>query len=179
MAGEVADSPPVTSAPPARQDVGFDLDARTELEHFLDFHRATVHHKLAGLADDDAWRRFVPSLTTAAGVVKHLTCVEQYWFRTVLAGTSGPPLPWTHDPDADMARGDGETVESLLAGYAAECDRSREVAAGLALTDRSVLARHGEHPTLRWVLMHMVEETSRHNGHLDIVRELTDGAVGE
>lgn len=72
---------------PVRVDVGYDLDEKSELEAFLDFHRATVHHKVADLSEEQARRRFVPSLTTAAGIVKHLTCVEHYWFRTIMART--------------------------------------------------------------------------------------------
>ncbi|NED93824.1 DinB family protein [Phytoactinopolyspora alkaliphila] len=165
---------------PVRPDVGYDLDDKSELEAFLDFHRATVHHKVAGLSEDQARRRFVPSLTTAAGIVKHLTCVEHYWFRTVLAGTASLPQPWTReDEDADFVLAPEETVAALLAGYAEECERSRAVVARMELADRAVTARRDGRPTLRWVLTHMIEESCRHNGHLDIIRELIDGSTGE
>ncbi len=165
---------------PPRPDIPFDLAERDLLERFLDFHRATVHLKVAGLSDDDAWRRLVPSLTSAAGVVKHLTYVEQTWFRTRLAGVPDLPVPWDDDnPDGDFVRGDGDTVDALLAAYAAECDRSRSVAEGMTLDDVAAVGHADGRPTLRWVLVHMIEETCRHNGQLDILRELTDGATGE
>jgi uncharacterized damage-inducible protein DinB len=165
---------------PVRPDVGYELDQKGELEAFLDFHRATVRHKVAGLTEDEARRRFVPSLTTASGIVKHLTCVEHYWFQTIMAGASGLPEPWTREEDdADFVLGPGDTVDTLLAQYAEECERSRAVAAGLTLADRAVTARRDGLPTLRWVLVHMVEEVSRHNGHLDLIREMIDGSTGE
>jgi uncharacterized damage-inducible protein DinB len=165
---------------PSRPTTPFDLGERDLLERFLDFHRATVHLKVAGLSDDDAWRRLVPTPTSAAGIVKHLTYVEQTWFRTRLAGVPGLPVPWDADnPDGDFLRGDGDTVDSLLAAYAAECDRSREVAAAMSLDDVGAAGNADGRPTLRWVLVHMIEETCRHNGQLDILRELTDGVTGE
>lgn len=166
---------------PERPDPAFDLGERDLLTEFLDFHRGTVHLKVSGLPDDDAWRRVVPSSTTPAGLVKHLTYVEQYWFRTVLAGVPDLPYPYdADDPDGDFARSGGDTVEALLAAYAAECERSREVAAAMPL-DRPAAGSTGQggRATLRWVLVHLIEETSRHNGHLDILRELIDGSTGE
>jgi uncharacterized damage-inducible protein DinB len=165
---------------PSRPTTPFDLGERELLERFLDFHRATIHLKVAGLSDDDAWRRLVPSLTSAAGLVKHLTFVEQTWFRARLAGVPDLPVPWdAGNPDGDFVRTAGDTVDSLLAAYAAECDRSREVAADMALDDVGAVDLADGRPTLRWVLVHMIEETGRHNGQLDILRELTDGATGE
>jgi hypothetical protein len=75
---------------------------------------------VAGLSDDDAWRRFVPSLTSVAGIVKHLGYVEQSWFRARLAGERDLRVPWTDEnPDADVERAEGDTVGGLLEAYAA------------------------------------------------------------
>ncbi|MGH8776771.1 MAG: DinB family protein [Jiangellaceae bacterium] len=166
---------------PPRPDPDFDLAERPMLEQFLDFHRATVHLKVAGLSEDDAWRRFVPSLTSAAGIVKHLYYVEQGWFRSRLAGEQDLFVPWTDEnPDADFERAEGDSVEGLLASYAEQCDRSRAVAASMQLDDLAAApGRDGRHTTLRWVLVHMIEETARHNGHLDLIREIVDGQTGE
>ena len=166
---------------PERRDPAYDLDERSMLTEFLDMHRTTVHRKVAGLSDDDAWRRFVPSLTSAAGILKHLGYVEQSWFRVRLAGETGLPVPWTDEnPDADFERADGDTLDGLLDVYDRQCERSREVAASMQLDDRAAApGRDGQHTTLRWVLVHMIEETARHNGHLDLIRELTDGQTGE
>ena len=165
---------------PERRHPGYDLDERSLLSSFLDFHRATVHRKVAGLSEQDAWRRFVPSLTSAAGIVKHLSYVEQSWFRTRLAGEKDLPVPWTDEnPDADFERADGDTLDGLLRTYDEQCQRSREITAALALDDVAQTPSHGGYPTLRWVLVHMIEETARHNGHLDLIRELIDGQTGE
>jgi uncharacterized damage-inducible protein DinB len=166
---------------PERRKPAYELDERTMLTEFLDLHRAAVHRKVAGLSDDDAWRRFVPSLTSAAGIVKHLGYVEQSWFRVRLAGETGLPVPWTDEnPDADFERAEGDTLEGLLEVYARQCDRSRETTASMQLDDLAAApGRDGRRTTLRWVLVHMIEETARHNGHLDIVRELIDGQTGE
>jgi len=166
---------------PERHYPAYDLDDRVMLTEFLDYHRATVHLKVAGLSEDDAWRRFVPSLTSAAGIVKHLGYVEQSWFRVRLAGETGLPVPWTDEnPDADFERADADTLDGLLDVYTRQCERSREVAASMQLDDVAAApGRDGRHATLRWVLVHMIEETARHNGHLDLVRELIDGQTGE
>ncbi|MGH8823195.1 MAG: DinB family protein [Jiangellaceae bacterium] len=166
---------------PERHYPAYDLDERAMLTAFLDWHRTTVHRKVAGLSDDDAWRRFVPSLTSAAGIVKHLGYVEQSWFRVRLAGETGLWVPWTDEnPDADFERADGDTVDGLLLAYQEQCDRSRAVTAAMELDDLAAAPRaDGSYATLRWVLVHMIEETARHNGHLDLIRELIDGQTGE
>jgi uncharacterized damage-inducible protein DinB len=171
----------MTTPLPPRRYPAYDLGERDILVAFLDFHRATVHRKVLGLGEEDAWRQFVPSLTSAAGIVKHLGYVEQSWFRTRLAGERDLPVPWTDaNPDADFERAEGDTVESLLRIYDEQCQRSREIAAGMALDDLATTPRaDGGYATLRWVLVHMIEETARHNGHLDLIREMIDGETGE
>nr|BFF00119.1 DinB family protein [Streptoalloteichus tenebrarius] len=153
-------------------------DERAVLGGFLDFLRATIHTKCAGLSDALAHRSVLPSpLTTAAGLVMHLRWVEHYWFEHVLAGLPHR-APWTEeDLDADWRPAPETTLESLLTDYAAQYAVSREIAAGLAL-DHEVAFRGGT-VSVRWVLVHMVEETARHAGHLDVVRELLDGVTGE
>ncbi|GAA3461953.1 DinB family protein [Saccharothrix longispora] len=162
-----------------RVDVPFSGDERTLLCSFLDFLRGTIEHKCRGLGDEDAARPVLPSqLTTAAGIVKHLRWVENYWFRVALAGEPSK-APYTQDdPDADWRVEPGETISGLLADYAAECTASRELVAGLDL-DHEVAFRGDERLSVRWVLIHMIEETGRHAGHLDVVRELLDGTTGE
>jgi Protein of unknown function (DUF664) len=103
--------------------------------------------------------------------------VEHNWFETVMLG--GPDLgPWTDDdPDREF-KVDDAPLSRLLAEYDAQCAISREIAASLDLDVESIVARERGKPTLRWVLHHMVEETARHNGHLDLLREMLDGTVG-
>jgi hypothetical protein len=148
-------------------------DERTVLESFLDFHRTLAVRKVQGVPDEDAGRRLVPSQTTLAGLLKHLILVEDNWFQRVLAGSTPP----RDGEDTSWVLAEGDTVEGLVAAYQAECARSRETAARYSLDDT------GSHPrlgpvSLRWIYVHMVEETARHVGHADILREQTDGATG-
>jgi hypothetical protein len=154
---------------------------REMLAGFLDFHRATLLWKLEGLDDEQLRRAMVPSGTSLLGLVKHLAYVERGWFQGVWAGQE-ITLPWTEEePDADWRIAPGETTEDVLALYRGECDRSREIVAGRSDLDE-VLAhpRHKEWKlSRRWILVHMLEETARHVGHADILREQLDGATGE
>ncbi|WP_091674224.1 DinB family protein [Amycolatopsis marina] len=153
---------------------------REQLTGFLDHQRATVVWKASGLTDEQARQKLVPSeLTTIAGLLAHLTWVEQYWFGVVLDSL---PDTWREafeaDQDAEFRVADRTPVSQLIAGYEAECERSREVAAKLDL-DQEMATPRGHPITPRWVLMHMIEETARHAGHLDLLRELTDGLTGQ
>ncbi len=145
------------------------------LETFLDLYRSILTRKVAGLTEDQLRARHVPSGTTLAGLVKHLAGVEREWFQGVLAGRSAgdPGLP-----DADgWAVSDADTGESLLADYDRACGESRQVAARFELDDTAPHPRL-ERVSLRWIYVHMIEETARHTGHADILREQTDGATG-
>ncbi|WP_433530778.1 DinB family protein [Micromonospora sp. CA-263727] len=153
-------------------------DERSVLESFLDFHRSVVLRKLRGLSEADATHRLVPSATTLAGLVKHLTVVERNWFLSLLApGPGDDYLTSREDATASFALADGDTVERLAAAYEAQCAQSREVAARFDLDHTVPHPQLGE-VSLRWILVHMIEETARHAGHADILRELTDGSTG-
>jgi hypothetical protein len=155
---------------------------RVILETFLDLYREIVRDKVSGLSDEDAVRRLVPSATTPAGIVKHLRWVELNWFQRVLAGRPAsdfPPPPWSdEDPDGDFRLEPGETLAQVLADYDAECERSRETAARYSLDDTGTHRRMGA-TSLRWIYIHMIEETARHAGHADILREQLDGTTGD
>lgn len=151
---------------------------REMLEAFLDYYRDETKRKLAGLSDADVRRRLVPSATTPAGLVKHLAAVERGWFQLRLAGrspdeiganTSGDASSWELSPD--------ETVADLLADYDAACAASRGAAARRQLDDTVPHPRLGR-VSVRWIYLHMIEETARHVGHADILREQIDGATG-
>ncbi|MFC0504303.1 DinB family protein [Micromonospora costi] len=153
-------------------------DERAVLESFLDFHREVVLRKLRGLSDADAARRLVPSATTVAGLVKHLTMVEDNWFPRLLAPAPGEAYRTSEeDAAASYALTADDTVAALTAGYERACARSREVAARFDLDQVVPHPQLGE-VSLRWILVHMIEETARHAGHADILRELTDGRTG-
>ena len=148
------------------------------LAGFLDFHRATLLWKLEGLDDEQLRRAMVPSGTSLLGMVKHLAYVERWWFQQVWAGQE-VTYPWTdEDPDADWRVEPTETTAEILALYRGECDRSRE--AVTATPDLEEVAHHPRRElSRRWILVHMIEETARHNGQADILREQLDGATGE
>ena len=151
---------------------------RELLADFLAFHRETLLWKVSGLDDAALRRRLVPSLTPLLGMVKHLAYVERWWFQRVFAGRD-VAFPWTEtDPDADWRIEPDETSEQILALYQAETAISREIAAAAPSLDEIARLPGKEH-SLRWIMVHMIEETPRHNGHADILRELLDGATGE
>jgi uncharacterized damage-inducible protein DinB len=165
---------------PKRPEPPLTGDERTQLNGFLDFLRATVVWKCSGLTDEQARQRLVPSeLTTIAGLLGHLTLVEQYWFAVVLDGQEDV---WKEalevDPDAEFRVAMQTPIDQLIAAYEAECERSRKVVARMGLDDK-VPFRGDREVNLRFVVTHMIEETGRHAGHLDLLRELTDGLTGE
>ena len=167
------------------QDPGERVSAaeeRTILETFLDMYREIVKRKLEGVSEEDAVRRLVPSMTTLAGIVKHLRWVEINWFQRVLAGrpaTDFPPVPWSdEDPAGDFRLEPGETVEQIVAEYDQACAGSRREAANRSLDDTGRHRRVGL-VSLRWIYVHMIEETARHAGHADILREQIDGSTGD
>lgn len=152
-----------------------DIDA-AELADSLDFYRNVVVGKVAGLTREQATRHTMPSGTTLLGIVQHLALVEDEWFGHVLLGGDAPE--W--DIDASFVVPDGASVDDVLAGYTAACDRSRVALASVPSLEEPTKAGHWYFgvTTARFVLWHMVKETARHAGHLDILRELTDGATG-
>ncbi len=150
---------------------------REILESFLDFHRAVVVGKVADLPISAARTRLVPSQTTLAGLLHHLTTVEHNWFQQVLSGKPPPTAEEADAADSSWAVSGNDTLAVLVATYEQECDRSRVAAQDRSLDDT------GQHPaigrvSLRWIYVHMIEETARHAGHADILRELTDGSTG-
>ena len=162
-------------------DVPASFDDRTILTTFLDYARDTVHAKCAGLSDAGARRAPLPGspLTTISGLVSHLRWVEYSWFEVVLLGHENNG-PWTdEDPDREMRIALDVPLAVLLDEYDAQSERYRRLVADMDLDSRSRRTMsNGETVTLRFVLLHLIEETARHNGHLDIVREMTDGVTG-
>ncbi len=157
-------------------------DERTTLGTFLDYYREALVAKVIGVSEEDARRRLVPSATTLAGLVKHLSRVEMSWFQHRLAQIPVEDLPelrrWLDDPEGEFRVDEHETVDLLVARYQQQCETSRGVAARFEL-DHVV-----PHPSLgevsaRWITVHMIEETARHVGHADILREQIDGSTGD
>jgi uncharacterized damage-inducible protein DinB len=143
----------------------------------LQRHRELMLWKLEGLDDEALRRPMVPSGTNLLGLVKHLAAVEYGWF-CVTFGRETEPLPFDDDDEnADLRVDDGETTADVVAFYRRAWAAADNVIAELEL-DETGTAWFGDAVSLRWVLIHMVEETARHTGHADIVRELIDGATG-
>ena len=152
-------------------------DERTQLLGWLDLQRAIVPYKCEGLSDADAARVVVPTspLLTVAGVVQHLRYCEHLWFEAVFLGGPSDAPGFTAEDGFVL---DGTPLAQLLEQYAAQCARSNEIVAAASLDDVGA-AEHGSgSASLRWMLQHMLEETARHLGHLDVVRELLDGEKG-
>lgn len=148
------------------------------LSSVLDFLRATAVNKVAGLTDAQAFSRPVESSElTPAGLVKHLAAVERWWFSIDFANRD-LPWPWQEDdPHGCFPLAPTDTLALIVEDYLAECERSRQSIAGAKADD--LAQGEGMDFNLRYALTHMIEETARHCGHLDILRERIDGSRGE
>ncbi|WP_308271159.1 DinB family protein [Kitasatospora sp. SUK 42] len=165
-----------TQQPADVRPPSLNADERTTLLSFLDYLRQAVIGKVAGVSDEDARRPGVASGTSLLWLVRHLTVVELNWFEWAYRGLGAEPL------ETDEVPLDGATLAGEIAAYRAAIARSNAVAADAPDLDRpgarSLRPDDTEGPSLRWVLVHMIEETGRHAGHADILREQLDGAVG-
>ncbi len=151
-------------------------DERTALLGFLQRQRDLVAWKVKGVPDDVLRSVSTPTGLTLHGLVRHLEHVERSWIRDTFAGQTDLPYAWTDDdPDGELHVPEGITMAQLLADYAAESKLCDEVIAAVSLDDRSV--HRGRN--LRWIVIHLIEETARHLGHIDLLRENADGSVGE
>ncbi|MEU9363773.1 DinB family protein [Streptomyces avermitilis] len=163
-----------TDTPPA-------WDERTQLATFLDYVRATARAKCEGVSPEGAVKAPLPGspLMTLSGIVNHLRWVEYWWFQVVFLGEEDEG-PWTdEDPDREMRIAVDIPPADVLAEYEEQCARYRKLVVehDLDATAQRPI-RDGRHVDLRWVILHLIEETARHNGHLDIIRELVDGETG-
>ena len=163
-----------------RKRPAFVADERTQLVGWLDLQRALVVWKCEGLSEADAHRSVLPTspLMTMAGIVSHLRWTEHCWFQVLFLGEPADGPMFTGPEDAEMMV-DGVALDRLIADYERQCAVSNEIIAAHSLD------QVGRHPdfgsaaaTLRWMVIHMVEETARHVGHQDTIRELLDGSKG-
>ncbi len=163
-------------------------DETATLLGFLDFQRATLAWKCAGLDAAGLRATTAASSMTLGGILKHLAYVESDWFSRWLHGRERQPpwdaVDWKADNDWDWHSAALDTPEQLHALWQDAVEQSRVlVAEALAGGDLGQLARRtwpdGQAPSLRWILTHMIEEYARHNGHADLLRESVDGATGE
>jgi hypothetical protein len=155
--------------PPRKKDAKpprTDADEKSTLLGFLNYLRASIAAKAEDAPEPQVRTAGVPSGTSVLGLVKHLTYVERSYFL----GENVRDWPATMRPAAD------ETVAEVIANYRATIEQANKVIT--SYTDLSAPSRQGQAPSMRWVLVHMIEETGRHAGHADILREQIDGATG-
>jgi uncharacterized damage-inducible protein DinB len=155
---------------------------REMLAGWLDHHRAILRWKSEGLGDEQLRQRAVPPSTLSLlGLIRHMTLVEQGWFRQTFAGDDAPDVyDLSADPDADFNDVDSADPAEAFSVFERECAAAREIFAAASLDDLSKQAskRTGELISMRWIVTHMIEEYARHNGHADLLRERIDGATG-
>ncbi|MEU1535632.1 DinB family protein [Streptomyces fagopyri] len=149
---------------------------KESLHASLDRHRDAVLWKLEGLDDERLRRVMTPSGTNLLGLVKHLASVEYGWFCSTF-GRATEPLWFDPASEEDMSAGQGETTERIVEFYGRARAAADRTIGELSLDDVGT-SWNGTRVSLRWVLIRMVEETARHAGHMDIVRELIDGSTG-
>jgi hypothetical protein len=152
-------------------------DERTALVQRLDQYRAISIAALIDLKWEEASTRLLPATDlTIAGIVKHLAWAEDRWFQGRLLGTQ-MPAPWdspsSDDPDASMRLAPGDTIDHIVELYSSACERSRAAVSGCDSLDQvAAVPSFGVGPVnVRWVLVHMIDETARHAGHLDLLRD--------
>ncbi|MGH3425102.1 MAG: DinB family protein [Nocardioidaceae bacterium] len=163
-----------------RTDTPAALDERTQLLTMLGYVRETAIAKVDGLGDEHAHRAPLASspLTAPAAILNHLRWVDQWWFEVITAGREDRG-PWTdEDPDGEFTIALTTPVADVVSGYRDQIAASDAVLADLDLGAPTAHPVHDFHPNVRWVVLHMIEETARHNGHLDLLREMADGVTG-
>jgi uncharacterized damage-inducible protein DinB len=170
--------PDVSKGPQMYQPVPLTGDEKTSLRIALQRHRDVVLWKIEGLDDDQLRRQMTPSGTSLLGLVKHLAAVEYSWFGTTF-GRETEPLPFDEqDPEADLRITPDEATADVVDFYKRAWRASDQAIDEIGL-DELGTAWWGDQVSMRWVLIHELEETARHVGHMDILRELIDGATGD
>jgi len=166
-----------------RTDPDQTADERTSLLQFIDYQRATILLKAEGLTREQLNQRLEPSTMTLGGLLKHLARVEDSWIQERFVGGSKlepwAGAPFDGDPDWDWHSAKDDSAEYLHKLYESACERSRTAIADSGLDDLAAVQSPGHPWTLRWVLLHLIEETARHAGHADLLREAVDGLVGD
>lgn len=151
---------------------------------FLDYYRAVIVDKASGLTDEQLRTRLGPSTLTLGGLVHHMAVVEDWWFTQVIADADAPEpwksAPWEDDRDWEFTVAATMTSEQIVAQFEESVARSRAVMETVESLDQTtVRERDGKPFTVRWILVHMIEEIARHAGHADLIRESIDGETGD
>jgi hypothetical protein len=164
-----------------RIDPPLTADERTSLRTWLDFHRSTLLQKCQGLTGAQLAQASVPpSELTLLGLVQHMTLVEWWWFEHNFAGGDmAAPVDTSEDPDFEFHHVVPEEADAAMEAFVHMCAHSRDIEAAAATLDALSVSPERETRDLRWVMVHMIEEYARHNGHADLLRECIDGVVGD
>jgi uncharacterized damage-inducible protein DinB len=155
------------------------------LSQYLDYQRETLMSKIDGLTSEQLAQKHAPSELTLAGLLFHLSLVEEDWMEVRFAGLPDrepwASIDWEADPNWEFRTAADLGSVQLQSRYREACGRSREIVANSTGLDQlsAKALRDGRHFSLRWVLLHLIEETARHAGHADFLREAIDGTVGE
>jgi len=152
-------------------------DELAGLTMFLDSQRESILRKVEGLSDEDAKRVPTVSSLSLFAIVKHLAYVERRWFQNAVAGNDIPGLWPPADPAEELEVREGETIESVRALYEQRIAESRVITAAVGSPAAAAHPADGG-LNVRWILLHMIEETARHAGHADVIRETIDGQRG-
>jgi Protein of unknown function (DUF664) len=168
-----------------RINVPYAADERTMLKAYLDYQRDTFRMKTGGLGAEGLAAAHPPSDLTLGGLLKHLALVEDWWFGVNLVGTKEMDpfgdVDWDADPDWEFNSAVDDSPEELRELYERAVAASDANLAAIDDLDQIIHRRHpktGEGLSVRWVLLHMIEEYARHNGHADLIRESVDGQTG-
>ena len=165
----------MSSIPATFAEDVIDQPLTTQLEVFVDEHRAALAGCLDGLTEEQVRRSPVSSGTTLLGLVKHATFVERVWFDEAVTCRSRAEIGIPATPGESFVLDSGDTIASVLDGHREACEASRRATASIDLDDLVLGNRRGPVP-LRWVYLHMLRELAQHCGHADILREqLLDG----
>ena len=164
----------------ARTDTPPAGDERSVLFQMLEYVQQTALFKVRGLPQDLARKAPIPTspLTNPASLLNHLRWVEHYWVEVVTLGRDDQ-APWSDErPDGELEVGLELPIQEIIDSYSEQVQLTRELLAPLDLEAETEQPLSNFHPNVRWVIQHLIEETSRHNGHLDLLREMADGSVG-
>jgi uncharacterized damage-inducible protein DinB len=182
-------TPPQQDPQTQRTDPSLAADEATTLVAFLDYHRDTLRLKTEGLTAEQLDQRLAPSTLTLGALLKHVALNEASWFGEVLHGRPMPEpwasADWDADRDWEMTSARDDSPEELRRLMDASVDQARRdidaalAEGGLDFLSAKLSRKEDQQFSLRWILLHMIEEYARHNGHADFLREAVDGVTGE
>ncbi len=162
-----------TDTPPA-------TDERSVMMQMLEYVQQTALFKVRGLSEEAARTAPIATspLTNPASLLNHLRWNEHYWVEVILLGREDR-APWSEErPDGELEAGLEVPLQVIIDGYSEQVQLTRALLADLEFEAESVEPLNDFHPNVRWIVAHLIEETARHNGHLDLLREMADGSVG-